>query len=158
MIEPDTRQQANLERAREKRLDPVHLAFESVFDSVFDSVSTLFRETGSIYHQIVGLSFRSGGAHGTHIELVKVPDTAPVLIERMRSKCGSVAHEHFAKNLPDNIPGLSHPERRTLAVIEIHDAASVATAYCRVSRSTRELTRGVLSKKDATATSLKRPA
>ena len=154
MIEPDTRQQANDDGAREIRLDPAHMAFESVFDSV----STLFRETGSIYHQIIGLSFRSGGVHGTHIELVKVPDTAPVLVERMRSKCGAVAHVHFAKNLPDNIPGLPHPERRTLAVIEIHDDDSVATAFCRVNRSTRELTRGVLLKKNAAGSSSLQPA
>ena len=124
-------------------------AAEVAFESVFDSVATLFRETGSILHQLIGLEFRSGRAHDAHIEIVRAPERVPVLIARMRRKWGAVAHVRLAQNLPDNIAGLPHPERRTLAVIEIHVAHSVATAYCRVNRLTPEMTRGLLVRMDA---------
>ena len=122
---------------------------EVAFESVFDSVSTLFRESGSILHQIIGLEFRSGRAHDAHIEVVKAPERVPVLIERMQRKWGTVAHVRLAANLPDNIPGLPHPERRSLAVIEIYAAQSVASAYCRINRVVPEMRRGTLVRKDA---------
>ncbi len=124
-------------------------AAEVAFESVFDSVATLFRETGSILHQLIGLEFRSGCAHDAHIEIVRAPERVPVLIARMRRKWGAVAHVRLAQHLPDNIAGLPHPERRTLTVIEIHVAHSVATAYCRVNRLTREMTRGLLVRTNA---------
>ena len=117
---------------------------EVAFESVFDSVSTLFRESGSILHQIIGLEFRSGRAHDAHIEVVRTPERVPVLIERMQRKWGAVAHVRLAANLPGNIPGLPHPERRSLAVIEIHAAKSVAKAYCRINRVVYEISRGTL--------------
>lgn len=124
-------------------------AAEVAFESVFDSVATLFRETGNILHQLIGLEFRSGRAHDAHIEIVRAPERVPVLIARMRRKWGAVAHVRLAQNLPDNIAGLSHPERRTQAIIEIHVADAVATAYCRVNRQMPEMTRGRLVRKDA---------
>lgn len=122
---------------------------EIAFESVFESVSTLFRETGSILHQIIGLEFRSGRAHDAHIEVVKTPERVPVLIERMQRKWGAVAHVRLAANLPDNIPGLPHPERRSLAVIEIHAAKSVTRAYCRINRVIFEMSRGTLVREGA---------
>ena len=124
---------------------------EIAVESVFDSVSTLFRQTGSILHQLIGLEFRSGRAHDAHIEVIKTPEKVQVLIERMRRKWGAVAHVRLAQKLPDNIPGLPHPERRTMVVIEIHAAQCVATAYCRVNAAIPEMTRGVLVRKDSAA-------
>ena len=149
MVEPESKQRSSADAAPDVKADSARIAFESVFDSV----STLVRETGTIYHQLIGLTYRSGRALDTHIELVKAPERVPVLIQRMRRKCDAVAHVHFARNLPENVPGLPHPERRTLVVIEIHDEASVTTTYCRVNRATREMTRGSLSKKDAAGAS-----
>ena len=122
---------------------------EVAFESVFESVSTLFRETGSILHQIIGLEFRSGRAHDAHIEVVRTPERVPVLIERMQRRWGAVAHVRLAANLPGNIPGLPHPERRSLAVIEIHVSQSVAKAYCRINRVVSEMSRGVLVREGA---------
>ncbi len=122
---------------------------EVAFESVFESVSVLFRETGSILHQIIGLEFRSGRAHDAHIEVVRTPERVPVLIERMQRKWGAVAHVRLAANLPGNIPGLPHPERRSLAVIEIHAAKSVAKAYCRINRVVYEISRGTLVREGA---------
>lgn len=130
--------------ASDMKADPAEVAF----DSVFDSVSTLFRESGSILHQLIGLEFRSGRAHDAYIEVVKAPERVPVLIERMRQKWGTVAHVRLAPNLPGNIPGLPHPERRSLAVIEIYAAQSVATAYCRINRDVPEMSRGALVRND----------
>jgi len=120
---------------------PVADAAEVAFDSVFDSVSTLYRVTGHIFHQLIGLEFRSGRAHDAHIEVVRAPDRVGVLIQRMQRRWGAVAHVRLAEKLPDNIPGLDHPERRTLAVIEIHVNGKVAKACCRVNPLTRELFR-----------------
>lgn len=139
MMEPESREMAS-PSAPEVHADPAQIAF----DSVFESVSTLFRATGSIHHQLIGLKFRSGRALDAHIEIVKAPERVPVLIERIRRRWGAVANVHLARKLPDNIPGLPHPERRTLVAIEIHGAQSVATAYCRVNQATREITRGAL--------------
>ena len=127
-------------------------AAEVAFESVFDSVATLFRETGSILHHLIGLEFRSGRAHDAHIEIVRAPERVPVLIARMRRRWGAVAHVRLAQNLPDNIAGLPHPERRTQAIIEIHVAHTVATAYCRVNKQTPELTRGLLVRMDVSPT------
>lgn len=126
-------------------------AAEVAFESVFDSVATLFRETGSILHQLIGLEFRSGRAHDAHIEIVKAPERVPVLIARMRRRWGAVAHVRLAQNLPGNIAGLPHPERRTQAIIEIHVGNTVATAYCRVNKQTPEMARGLLVRMDASA-------
>jgi hypothetical protein len=115
--------------------DPAEVAFESVFDSV----STLYRVTGSILHQLIGLEFRSGRAHDAHIEVVRAPDRVGVLIQRMRRRWGAVAHVRMAELLPGNMTGLDHPERRTMVVIEIHVGGKVATACCRVNPQTREL-------------------
>lgn len=117
---------------------------EIAFDSVFDSVSTLYRVTGHIFHQLIGLEFRSGRAHDAHIEVVRAPDRVGVLIQRMQRRWGAVAHVRLAEKLPDNIPGLDHPERRTIAVIEIHVNGTVAKACCRVNPETRELFRSSL--------------
>jgi len=117
--------------------DPADVAF----DSVFDSVSTLYRVTGRVFHQLVGLEFRSGRAHDAHIEIVRVPERVGVLIRRMQRRWGAVAHVRLAEQRTDNVPGLDHPERRTLAVIEIHVKGRVATACCRVNPQTRELFR-----------------
>jgi hypothetical protein len=124
--------------------DPAEVAF----DSVFDSVSSLYRVSGRIFQQLIGLEFRSGRAHDAHIEIVRAPERVGVLILRMRRRWGAVAHVRLAEKLPDNIPGLSHPERRMLVVVEIHAAGTVATAYCRVNRATREISRGALARKD----------
>ena len=125
---------------------------EIAFEAVFDSVATLFRQTGSILHQLIGLEFRGGQAQDAHIEVIKAPEKVQVLIERMRRKWGAVAHVRLAQKLPDNIPGLPHPERRTMAVIEIHAARCVATAYCRVNPAIPEMTRGLLVRKDFSST------
>ena len=118
------------------------------FEAVFDSVATLFRQSGSILHQLIGLEFRGGQAHDAHIEVIKAPEKVQVLIERMRRKWGAVAHVRLAQKLPDNIPGLPHPERRTMAVIEIHATQCVATSNCRVNPAIPEMTRGLLVRKD----------
>ena len=110
--------------------DPAEVAF----DSVFDSVSTLYRVTGRILHQLIGLEFRSGRAHDAHIEVVRAPDRVGVLIQRMRRRWGAVAHVRMAEQLPGNMVGLDHPERRTMVVIEIHVGGKVATACSSASR------------------------
>ena len=121
--------------ARELVANPAEIAF----DSVFDSVSTLYRVTGQIFHQLIGLEFRSGRAHDAHIEVVRAPDRVAVLIQRMCRRWGAVAHVRLAEKLPGNIAGLDHPERRTMVVIEIHVGGKVATGCCRVNPQTREL-------------------
>lgn len=120
---------------REIVADPAEVAF----DSVLDSVSTLYRVTGRILHQLIGLEFRSGRAHDAHIEVVRAPERVGVLIQRMRRRWGAVAQVRLAEPMPGNIPGLDHPERRTMVVIEIHVGGKVATACCRVNSQTREL-------------------
>ena len=144
MMEPQSRESADASTL-EAKVGPAQIAYESVFESV----STLFRATGSIHHQLIGLKFRSGRALDAHIEIVKSPEKVPLLIERIRRRFGAVANVHLARKLPDNIPGLPHPERRTLVVIEVHGNDRLATAYCRVNQATREMTRGVLMYKDA---------
>ena len=148
MVAPESSESSPGLRAQPAMTEAKADLAEVAFESVFESVSTLFRETGSILHQIIGLEFRSGRAHDAHIEVVKAPERVPVLIERMRRKWGTVAHIRLAANLPDNIPGLPHPERRSLAVIEIYAAQSVTTAYCRINRVVPEMSRGALVRKD----------
>ncbi len=131
------------QKAESVKVDSADIAFVSVLDSV----STLYGVTGKILHQLIGLEFRSGRAHDAHIEIVYAPERVPVLIERMRRRWGAVAEVRLAETLPDNIPGLPHPERRTLVAIEIHTSGGVATAYCRVNRPAREIARGALVKK-----------
>lgn len=129
------------QKAASVKVDCADIAFVSVLDSV----STLYGVTGKILHQLIGLEFRSGRAHDAHIEIVHAPERVPVLIDRMRRRWGAVAE--VRETLPDNIPGLPHPERRTLVAIEIHTSGGVATAYCRVNRPAREIVRGALVKK-----------
>ncbi|MBL8385894.1 MAG: hypothetical protein JNM90_22610 [Burkholderiales bacterium] len=112
---------------------------------MFDSLVTLYRETGGIPHQLIGLEFRAGRAHDAHIEIVKAPEKVPVLIQRMARKWGAVAHVRVAPRAADNVPGLPHPERRTHAAIEIHAAQGVARALCRVNQTTREIMRAALT-------------
>lgn len=123
-------------------VDPAQAAFESVFDSM----ATLYRETGGIPHQLIGLEFRAGRAHDAHIEFVKVPEKVPVLIERMARKWHTVAHIRVSPGTVLHAPGAPRPERRTLAAIEIHGAGGMALAMCRVNKATREIMRGALTK------------
>jgi hypothetical protein len=124
--------------------DPVAVAF----DAVFETVSTLFSETRGVLHQLIGLEFRSGRAHDAYVEIVKSPEKVPLLIERMHRRWGAVAHVSMPKPLSGNMPGLPHPERRTLVRIEIH-AGQAATAVCRVNRKTGEMFRGELVRSGA---------
>ena len=120
--------------------DPVAVAF----DAVYETVSTLFRETRGVLHQLIGLEFRSGRAHDAYVEIVKSPEKVPLLIERMSRRWGAVAHVGMPKPEADNVPGLPHPERRTLVNIEIHAGKEAARAQCRVNRATGEMFRGEL--------------
>ena len=120
--------------------DPVTVAF----DAVYDTVSTLFRETRGVLHQLIGLEFRSGRAHDAYVEIVKSPEKVPVLIERMSRRWGAVAHVGMPRPDVENAPGLPHPERRAMVSIEIHAGKMAARAQCRVNRATGEMFRGEL--------------
>lgn len=119
-------------------VDPLATAF----DSVFDSVATLYRATGSVFHQLIGLRLRAGRGMQTQIEFIRSPEKAALLIERLRAKCDAVAHVRFAPRLPGSIPGLPVAERRSPVMIEIHHGDEIALAYCPVDPATRLMSRG----------------
>lgn len=146
-MEPESQEQQGTHADGQSAVDPIITAF----DSVFDSVATLYRATGSVFHQLIGLRLRGGRGVQTQIEFVKSPEKVGVLIDRLRAKCDAVAHVRFAPRLPGNIPGMSHPERRSLVLIEVHGNGAVASSYCRVDAGSRLLTRGDLTLRDAAA-------
>jgi hypothetical protein len=117
-------------------------------DAVLESMSAFFFATGFILPQLIGLQFRAGRAIDSHIELLKEPEKVARLIERMRTKWSAVAHVRVAEKRQELLPGLSHPERRMLVLIDIHHPGTVATLTCRVNRTTRRLVPGVLVRRE----------
>jgi hypothetical protein len=121
---------------------------EVAMASVVESVSAFFHATGTIVPQLIGLQFRGGRAIDSSIEFLKQPEKVPQLIERMRTRWSAVAHVRVAEKRPELLPGLPHPERRTLVLIDIHHPGAVATLTCRVNRTTRRLVPGALVRRE----------
>jgi hypothetical protein len=144
-VEPESQEHQGTHADGQSAVDPITTAF----DSVFDSVATLYRATGTVFHQLIGLRLKGGRGMQTQIEFVKTPEKVGVLIDRLRAKCDAVAHVRFASRLPGNIAGLPHPERRSLVLIEVHHNGAVASSYCRVNAGSRLITRGDLALRDA---------
>ncbi len=112
---------------------------EIAYESVFSSLTLLYRAHAKVIESLIGLRVRGGRAFETDVEFVKVPDRVPVLIERLRRRCGIVAHVHVARKPAGNVPGRAHPERRAHIVIDIYDERNAYTARCRVNRANRQI-------------------
>lgn len=121
---------------------------EVAVNEVFSWVEGLYSETGLIIHQLIGLKFIAGRAIDSHIEIIKSPEKVSVLIDRMRGRWNTVAHVYVPERRLENLPGLPHPERRTLVVIDVHYSTAVATTVCRVNRTTRRMTLGRVSRRE----------
>ena len=124
-------------------VDPVTTAF----DSVFESVATLYRATGSVFHQLIGLRLKGGRGVQSQIEFVKAPEMVGRLVARMAAKCDAVAHVRLAPRLPGSVSGIAGQVRPPV-LIEIHRGDVVAFAYCAADPQTRLLTRGELMRRE----------
>ena len=121
-------------RASAKLPDQLEIAFESVFESV----SAMFRNTGLIRHQVIGMGFCRGRAVSAHIQPIWVMERLLPLVNRMRRNWDVVAHvqlTHF---------GRDKPTRSAIAEFRVFGARVAVVARCVVDPLARQIDRGNL--------------
>lgn len=121
--------------------------FEIAYDAVFDIVKEVYRQTGCINHQLMGLEFKLGEI----VRINSLPIDAeninrlPENLQLMLAKWPVVVDVFEAWSGPAGEgPASKHPNRKDIVAIMIHGAEVASSASCEVDMVTKEVKKGPL--------------
>ncbi|MFC5550303.1 hypothetical protein [Massilia aerilata] len=120
--------------ARNKALgnDPFVVAYEALFGMVRE----VYRQTGGVNHELIGLDFNDGKVSGVNVFVIEdesAKERIPGNIEAMLLKWPIVAHVMEAWESPaEGIAPAEHPERKDIIAITLHSIHAARTASCEV--------------------------
>lgn len=115
--------------------------FSVAYDAIFGMVEAVYKQTGGVNHQLLGLGFKDGKVNSVNSLPIEDQDAlarVPVNIERMLLKWSLVAHVFEAWEAPpDRMKASEHPDRKDIVSIMIHSMDAVMTAGCLVNEAER---------------------
>lgn len=129
------------ERAEALGSDPFKLAF----DLLHGMVQAVFKATGGINHELIGVDFEAGQPKGVNVLVVKRLGDVARLRGDMLVRYPMVAHIFEAWAAPDgSAPPSSHPGRYDVISIGLYTTDIAAFAQNRVDVASRVVARGEL--------------
>lgn len=121
--------------------------FEIAYDAVFGMVQEVYRQTGGINHQLMGIEFKDGKiarVNSLPIDAENINRLSENL-QLMLTKWPVVVHVAEAWQAPDEgVPASKHPGRKDIISITIHGEEVAASASCEVNLATRQVKKGPL--------------
>lgn len=144
----------NEDRDKMLGVDP----FTSAYDLLYGMAESVYRQSGGVNHELIGMEFKDGKPSGVNIQLVKRTEDVPRLREQMLQNWPMVAHICEAWAAPDtSCPPHLHPQRKDIVGISLHTIEFMALAQCEVDDATNTIKRGELLMPTEVAGRLGRP-
>lgn len=131
----------DIERAAALGNEPFKLAF----DLLFGMVDVVYKSTGGVNNELIGIEFDGGKPKGVNVLLVKRLEDVPRLRTEMLLRWPMVAHVFEAWAAPDASARASeHPKRFDVVSIAMYTPEMAAFAQNRVDVVNRRVERGEL--------------
>lgn len=119
--------------------------FNSAYNFLFGMAEVVYKSTGGVNHELIGMDFDAGKPTGVNVMLVRRIEDVPRLREQMLQKWPMVAHVFEAWAAPDaSVPASEHPQRYDIVSVMLNTIDMVAAASCRVDPGKKTIERGEL--------------
>lgn len=119
--------------------------FTVAYDLLYGMAESVYRQSGGVNHELIGLDFRDGKPSGVHVLLVKRTEDVPRLRDQMLQRWPMVAHICEAWAAPDaSCAPHAHPQLKDVVGISLNTIEFMAMAQCEVDDVTNTMKRGDL--------------